>query len=153
MRPGPNRELRTNPGQSLPKPEILRGRRNFERLFKRSTLLKSTSVHLRYRLYSDPEEGCAAGFVAAKRLGTAVSRNRVRRRMREVYRIHRDHMQRLFDSRRFGLHALFFAQSTDIDFHALESEMTDLIEQLCLRLEQRYGAPVGKTGSEGNTQL
>ena len=69
---------------SLPREERLRERGKFSLLFK-----KGKSVSDRFQvLYFYPWEGKVrkAGFSAGKKLGKAVLRNRIRRKMKEAYR-------------------------------------------------------------------
>ncbi|MEX2368128.1 MAG: ribonuclease P protein component [Balneolaceae bacterium] len=119
----------TRPDQTLPKSKILRGKRNFEQLFERSTVLKSPSVHLRYRLYSDPSKGCLMGFIAGKRLGNAVTRNRIKRLLREVYRTHQHLLTDLFEEKRFGFHAVLMAMSPDVSCQELKKQIVPLLHQ------------------------
>lgn len=124
----------SRPDQSLSKSKILRGKRNFERLFERSTVLKSPSVHLRYRLYSDPSEGCFIGFIAGKKLGNAVTRNRIKRLLREVYRTHQHLLTDLFDRNTFGFHGVLMAMTPDITYQKLIEEIEPLLYQTRQRL-------------------
>lgn len=124
----------SRPDQSLSKSKILRGKRNFERLFERSTVLKSPSVHLRYRLYSDPSEGCFIGFIAGKKLGNTVTRNRIKRLLREVYRTHQHLLTDLFDRNTFGFHGVLMAMTPDITYQKLIEEIEPLLYQTRQRL-------------------
>lgn len=71
-------------------------------------------------------------FVAPKRLGHAVLRNRIKRQMREAFRLH----QHLFYGETapstppsIGVHALFIAQKAPLESKQIESEMITLLEQ------------------------
>lgn len=121
--------------ESLPRTNILRGKRNFERLFERSTVLRSGHIHFRYRLYDDPEEGFYISFIVAKRVGRAVVRNRIKRHMREAYRKQACLLDDLKSTRTFGLHGAFMAQSATIDSARANRDIKSLMEQMIVRLK------------------
>lgn len=128
----------SKPDHSLPRSKILRGRKNFQRLFENSTVLNSKSFQFRYRLYSDPAEGCFIGFAAPKKkIAQAVKRNRVKRLLREAYRTRQSHLQDLFESSSFGFHGLFMANFENASLQNISDEMDTLLpkirEQLLLK--------------------
>lgn len=130
MKRDPNRETGpVSPDFSLPKSGILRGQRNFERLFERATILKSPSLHFRYRIYKEPQEGCQIGFIASKRLGNAVTRNRLKRLLRESYRTHQSLLTDLFATRQFGFHGVIIAKSSDLTLQGINEELIPLLER------------------------
>src|SRR5690625_258343 len=103
---------------TLPRCRILRGRHNFDRLFSREAKVeRASAIQFRYRIYEDPDEGCLIGFIAKKKLGTAVQRNSIKRRMRESWRINQHLLGDLFETKTFGFHGVFMAAPTDIPWH------------------------------------
>ncbi|NBC03484.1 MAG: hypothetical protein GVY20_07235 [Bacteroidetes bacterium] len=131
MKKDPNRSHSDKPDQSLPRSKILRGRRNFQRLFEKSTVLTSDSIQFRYRLYNDPSEGCLIGFIAPKKIiPGAVQRNKAKRLMREVYRIHQDFVQDLFSSKQFGFHGAFLARKAGLSFGQVQEEMLPMLKEM-----------------------
>lgn len=137
MKRAPNRSGfdDTKPDQSLPRSKILRGRRNFQRLFTKSTVLTSDSIQFRYRLYDDPSEGCYIGFIAPKKtIRGAVQRNRAKRLMREVYRLHQDYLQDLFSNSVFGFHGVFLARQSSLTFNEIRDDMLPLLQKVRERL-------------------
>ncbi len=133
------------PDYSLPRTKILRGKRNFQRLFKKSTVLRTSGIQFRYRIYHNPSEGCFVGFIAKKSLGKAARRNRLKRIMREVYRTHQHLLSDLFATNSFGFHGAFMAQKSTLSYDTVREQMislmneirTLLIHRLNLRVENR----------------
>ncbi len=124
-----------NTDQSLPRSKILRGRRNFQRLFEKSTVLTSDFIQFRYRLYDDPSEGCYIGFIAPKKIiKSAVQRNRTKRLLREVYRINQHFFQDLFSKKIVGFHGAFMARQPDLTFQQIQEEMLPMLQQVRERL-------------------
>lgn len=116
---------------TLPRSGILRGRHNFDRLFSRKAKVeRASAIQFRYRIYEDPDEGCLIGFIAKKKLGTAVKRNSIKRRMRESWRINQHLLDDLFETKTFGFHGVFMAAATDIPWQTLTTEMITLIERV-----------------------
>ncbi len=135
MRKDLNRTDSSKSDHTLPRSKILRGRKNFQRLFEKSTVLNSKSLQFRYRIYPEPGEGCFIGFAAPKKsIPTAVKRNRVKRLLREAYRAHQFYLQDLFLEKKIGFHGLFLAKNPDLSFTEIEDEMISLLTQTRIRL-------------------
>lgn len=151
MKKGQNRSELNQSDFTLPRSKILRGKRNFERLFEKSSVLSNQSVQFRYRLYQDPSEGCLIGFIAPrKRIRSAVKRNRVKRILRETYRMNQHFFLDLFSHKRFGLHAVFMALRDDLTSEQAEIEMLPILKKAREKLI-KYEKQVGSTGE--NTDL
>jgi ribonuclease P protein component len=118
------------PDQSLPRSKILRGRKNFQRLFEQSRVIRTPSVHLRYRIYEDASEGCQMGFIVKKKLGRAVTRNKIKRWLREAYRTQQHVLSDLFEKKEFGLHGVFMIQHTNADFQSVRNDVLILMNRL-----------------------
>lgn len=113
---------------SLPRSNILRGKKNFQRLFEKSTVLNSDSIQFRYRIYPDSSEGCLIGFAAPKKkFPKAVQRNKAKRLLREVYRHQKAHLSDLFDQQSFGFHGLFLANKPDLSLKSIEDDMIPML--------------------------
>lgn len=135
MKKDRNRPEASKSDHTLPRSKILRGRKNFQRLFEKSTVLNSRSLQFRYRIYPEPEEGCSIGFAAPKKsIPKAVKRNRVKRLLREAYRTHQSYLQDLFLEKNIGFHGLFLAKNSDLSFTEIEDEMISLLSQTRIRL-------------------
>ncbi len=114
---------------TLPRAKILRGKSHFDRLFREGNRLTASSVDLRYTALPDATAGCLVAFVAGKKLGNAVVRNRCKRRMREAYR----HYPVQTDGSR-GLHFILIAKKADVAHSQVESDIRSLIDRLQAQL-------------------
>jgi len=134
---------------TLPKKKILRGTDAFAGLFRQSTTLRTQHLQFRYRNLPDIDSSSeAAGsfhsapsalsiskksskiaFIAPKRLGNAVLRNRLKRQMREVFRKHQELFFQNQNVLHAGVHAIFIAQKAPLESEQIESEMITLLKQ------------------------
>ncbi|MTI88980.1 MAG: ribonuclease P protein component [Balneolaceae bacterium] len=119
---------------TLSKSAILRGKRNFQRLFSNSTLITTPSVKLRFAAYLNSAAGIRVGFVAPKKTGNAVKRNRTKRLLREAYRLNQHILDGLTEQLNIELHFLFIARHTNLTFHTLQKEVVTLLENMRSRL-------------------
>lgn len=119
---------------TLPKALILRGKRNFDRLFSKSERLGAPFIVLRYKIYPEAQEGFQVGFISKKKLGNAVHRNKIRRLMREAFRLNQQIILPELDKQQVGLHMVLMAQSVDVDFEVVNSSVKTLLEQLRKRI-------------------
>lgn len=119
---------------TLSKSHILRGRRNFKRLFESSSLITSATVNLRYSTFSKSDKGLCIGFIAPKRLGDAVERNHIKRLMREAYRLNQYIISDYLSEAGCGLHAVFMAKKDNLDYKAVEADIVMLLNKLHTRL-------------------
>lgn len=132
--------------QALPRSAVLRGKRNFERLFSQSNVIKASTVQLRYRIYKDPSEGCLIGFIVSKKLGKATKRNRIKRLLREVYRTHQHLLTDLFAKDTFGFHGVFMARQIDLTYSVVQEDMILLIKKI------RAALAKNSTGTQVSTR-
>lgn len=131
---------------SLPRSKILRGKRNFQRLFEHSTALTSSSLQFKYRIYDNPDEQCLIGFIAPKRqFKRAVERNKMKRLLREAYRLNQHPLQSLFELHTFGFHGAFIATKKLYTYSMVESEMIPLLEKARTRLLRITDNPTSTT--------
>lgn len=114
---------------TLPRAKILRGKSNFDRLFREGNRLTASSVDLRFTALPDATAGCLVAFVAGRKLGNAVVRNRCKRRMREAYR----QFPVSPDSSR-GLHLILIAKKSDVPYSQVDSDIRSLIDRLQAQL-------------------
>lgn len=131
MKKGPNsRSDSSKPDVSLPRAKILRGRKNFQRLFEsEARTIRDTYIHLRFRIYRNIPSDCLMGFIVKKQLGNAVKRNRVKRLMREAYRLNQSIIQDAADSKNICLHGALMANTTDLTFEKAEENIKKVLSE------------------------
>jgi ribonuclease P protein component len=93
----------------------------FRRLYRTEGMANSYLV-----LYArkNRTEGNRVGYTVSKKLGKAVVRNRLRRRLREIYRIHEDRFQPGWD-----IVVVARTRSVDADFEKLTESFLALAEK------------------------
>ena len=72
-------------------------------------------------MLSSTQPNTRLGIIATKKIGNAVVRNRVKRRLREVFRQHRDYFPEGAD-----IVVIAKARAADADYHDVESELQKL---------------------------
>ncbi len=78
------------PSHTLPKTLILSTQLDIERILKNGQNRQGRYAYVRFlRLEPDSNQPFRVAFVCARRIGNAVTRNRCRRRMREIIRRHK----------------------------------------------------------------
>ena len=73
----------------------LKGNRSFRRMYAKGKSAASSTVVLYSRRNGSPEN--RLGLTVGTKVGKAVRRNLVRRRLREIYRLHETELRRGFD--------------------------------------------------------
>lgn len=127
---GRNSNSEKNSDNSLPKSKILRGQRNFQQLFEKSTLLNSPTLQFRYRIYTNPESKCMIGFIAPKKLyKLATDRNKVKRLMREAYRLNQHILTEVVKKASIELHGAFICKKKSPGFDEINKDLISLLQQ------------------------
>ncbi len=78
----------------LPKRKILRQKKEFQKVYRYGRSFANRYVVLYVFTVNGLED--KVGFAAGKKLGNAVTRNRVKRLLRESYRLHQDLIDKRF---------------------------------------------------------
>lgn len=117
--------------QRLSKSEILRRRRDFVRVLFRGTRLKSGPVSIYHASQSAHGHCRRAAFIATGRFPTIVIRNRIRRQLREIYRLNRQYFPTVGD---FILRAEPGACA--LDFWSLRTVVLDLARRLTMSVKE-----------------
>ena len=108
---------------SLSRNAILRGKKNFDALFTTGNTLHGRYVNMRFRIFDTANPECKVAFVAAKRLGNAVKRNTMKRRMREAYRLHQHILTDEVSRSGVGLHGAFMIKKCGQPYKNIERDM------------------------------
>jgi ribonuclease P protein component len=93
-----NKNINTVKQLGLDKTERLKGKQIIKKLFSTGRRFYTSNLTIIYL----PSDKNATGFVASKRIGGAVKRNRVKRILREAYRMNKDNFK--------GLKVIFYAR-------------------------------------------
>ncbi|MGM0546185.1 MAG: ribonuclease P protein component [Bacteroidota bacterium] len=113
---------------SLPKAKILRGRKNFQRLFERDVhIIRKKNVDLRYLIVDKESFGCLMGFIVKKRLGKANKRNRMKRLLKEAYRKHQHILTMPLQKAQWTFHGVLMAKKIDVGYAEVEESVTALL--------------------------
>lgn len=141
MKKGPNNEPSSRSSSetaakegrfTLPKSQILRGRKNFNRLFSdKATVFKSTNVSLRFYLCRNRETpDCKMAFIVPKRLGKAVRRNRVKRQVKEAYRLNQYIIIDEVVAAGCIFHGALTAKTINAEYKVIKLNIVDLLKRV-----------------------
>lgn len=116
---------------SLPRAKILRGRKNFKRLFEQEArVFRNNYIDIRFQLIDQSTFGCLMGFVVKKSLGKANKRNKMKRLLKEAYRIHQYMLADPLRDAQVTFHGVFMAKAVDLDYKDVEEEVVALLKQV-----------------------
>ncbi|HET6527324.1 MAG TPA: ribonuclease P protein component [Balneolaceae bacterium] len=120
---------------SLPRAKILRGRKNFDRLFENDAhFCRGKNINLRYKIVDDSSFGCQMAFIVTTKLGKANKRNRTRRLIKEAYRLHQHLLYTPLQKATITFHGAFMAKTVDLVFAEAEQDVIRLLEQVRVQL-------------------
>lgn len=110
----------------LKKEERLRGREGFQRVFQEGRSLANRVAALHY--LAAPQGELRLGVAVSRRMGCAVVRNRLRRRLREVLRLHRSELTE-------GWHVVVVARQRagELSYKELEEGVLSLLDRAGVR--------------------
>lgn len=103
----------------LPKNEILRGRDKFNNVFKKGAKISGSFIFIFYLLSNDKK----VGFAVSKKVRRAVARNRLKRVLRDIYRLNKN----VFPD---NFHYVLLANGVSDNFHDLNNEVLALAKKI-----------------------
>ncbi len=86
----------------LPKKEIITSSREISNVFKSGKRIAGSQISIFYKLYHD-HESIRVAFTASKKIKRAVDRNRLKRLMRETFRLNAEELRQITQRKNFGL--------------------------------------------------
>lgn len=114
----------------------LRNRRDFERVYRNGLMAKTSSLRVFVLPRQDParDDRPRLGLSVGTKVGTAIVRNRVKRRVREWFRTHKPHV--------WGWDVVVQAKppASKLDYDALSDQLDQLTSALRKRFEERSQA-------------
>ena len=113
---------------SFKKSERLKSKKTFEMLFSEGKSIKKFPIRVIY-LQNEEYKICKAAFVVPKRnFKRAVNRNRIKRQLKEAYRLHKH----LLNSNKGTTFALLFLYlgNKKLPYATIESAVINLLKQL-----------------------
>lgn len=114
----------------LPRTAILRGEKAFARLFKSGNVMRSPLIDFRYYLSPGVDQPSSVAFIASKRLGNAVIRNRCKRIMRESYRLNKPSFDAVLSQYDGSIQGAFIAKHKDLNLESLHLALQGFIQRL-----------------------
>lgn len=116
---------------SLPRAKILRGRKNFQRLFEQDAkTIRNTVVDLRFKILGTDSSGCLMGFVVKKSLGKANKRNRMKRLLKEAYRRHQNILSEAVETADITFHGVLMAKTINANYADVEQNTIALLSKV-----------------------
>ena len=109
--------------------ETLKKNHEFRRLYSKGKSVASASLVCYCRIHGG--SGNRLGLTVSNKIGNAVVRNRIRRRLREIYRLHEHECRRGCDIILVARH-----RAVEADYHQLEREMLRSFEKLAILREE-----------------
>lgn len=121
------------PRLTFRKAERLTGKTNVERLFAEGRSISEYPLRVLYRVTDQPGDAPVRLLIAVpkRKFKHAVDRNRIRRRIREAYRLNR-YLMEGDDAPLPGLHLgfIFVSDKSDISYTEIEKRMKACLERL-----------------------
>lgn len=116
---------------SLPRSKILRGRKNFKRLFENDAqVIRNQIIDLRFQILDTDSSGCLMGFIVKKSLGKAYKRNRMKRLLKEAYRHHQHMLSKPVSDASVTFHGAFMAQTIGAAYADVEKNVIALLSKV-----------------------
>lgn len=116
---------------SLPRAKILRGRKNFKRLFEQDAHIhRRRLVNLRYQIVNKSSFGLLMGFIVKKSLGKANKRNRMKRLLKEAYRKNQHMLSAPLQEAQITFHGALMATTVGATYAEVEKDVVALLSEV-----------------------
>ena len=133
-----------HPGFRFPKEEKLTSRKDIDRLFKEGESFLAYPLRVQF-FFHRPEDDVPARAlfsVPKKRFRRAVWRNRLKRRMRETYRLNKHDLTNVLAERGSSLRVAFvYVGKEELDYFAIEKGMKKALLRLRHEANPDEGRP------------
>lgn len=117
--------------KTLPRAKILRGRKNFQRLFEQDAkTIHNTVINLRFKVFEANSSDLLMGFVVKKSLGKANKRNRMKRLLKEAYRHHQNILSEVVKNVGITFHGVLMAKTIDANYADVEQNVIALLSKV-----------------------
>ncbi len=129
--------------QRFPKKEHLKGRKLIQMLFRKGKAFSIYPIKVYYFLCSDsqPDVPVRAGFsVPVRHFKKAVNRNRIKRQMREVYRLQKQDLQQIADVKGYSITLFFIYTGRELPPFSLLFEKMNVSLNRVARIIQKEDA-------------
>jgi len=111
----------------FPKSEKLKLKRHIEQLFEMGKHQGFSPLNLKYLKFDESGKNLCGVSVPKRKIKKAVDRNRIKRQMREAYRLHKH----TIDSETHYFHMMFvYSKSEKTSYQEIEKAMTVLLKRL-----------------------
>lgn len=129
------------PGKfTLGKNERLKRRKIIDQLFSEGKHINVFPLSVRYLYTKLPDSFLQAGFVAGSRqFKKAVDRNRIRRLLREAYRLQKETLQKKLQEKNLHLALFFVYTGKELPDYALVSEKMGVILKRLIKVVDETG--------------
>ena len=116
---------------SFNKSERLKSRKVLDQLFSKGNTFLVHPFKVMYLMSGSEEVSIRCGVgVSKKNFGKAVQRNRIKRLMREVYRLNKTPLYDVVKNNQVNLFILYIDKNMPIDFNYLNNKMQLVIEKM-----------------------
>lgn len=127
-----NKRTIIQPKNTLTKQERLKSRKIIQQLFKEGNAFSVFQIKIVYREVSNTEQRLQAGFtVGTKHFKKAVHRNRIKRLLRETYRLNKHSLDICVDEKNIHLAVFFMFTGKELpDYSIISEKMKLALEKL-----------------------